>query len=652
MRRFVLLRSLKSRIVAMVLATALLVAFGTAALMLSATERDLRRMLEAGERANRERTAALLSSKAQTLVDALQRVARQASTVAWEPSALEPLLTEPALYSLYGGVGAAGPDGRSLLIVDQGKPIAARPHLGDRDYFRQAMAGDQPVISRALRTRVSDEPLVAVAVPVFAPDGGRKGVLVGAIRLQSTSLFSSLRHKEAEDGAVDLVIDRDGAILSHPNPDRVLGRAADEPGLRDFVLRWQADGSPIDLDGRAEMSGEYFVSSAGIALTDWLHVSVMPAAVAMEPISQARAAAAWSGGTMALLAALLATGLAWRLVRPLGALRRRVEQLQAGGDRAEWPSGDDEIGAVSRSFRALLAQRHDQQAALRDLFQQLEAVLDNAEVGIALSRDGRFVMVSSRFCRLMRGGRERLIGQSTRVIHASDAAYEAFSDRAYPAFMAQGLFEGEVPLVRLDGESFWAHMRGRAVVPGDRSQGTIWVVDDVTETRRQRESLSWAASHDALTGLANRAAFEGLLEELNAQAAARPFCALFIDLDRFKPVNDTGGHAAGDALLKGIAQTLQACLRQSDTVARLGGDEFAVLLPGCPIERARELAEELRAAIEHYRLDWDGRTFGVGASVGLVVATGTHASAADLLREADAACYAAKRGGRNRVVMA
>jgi diguanylate cyclase (GGDEF)-like protein len=172
------------------------------------------------------------------------------------------------------------------------------------------------------------------------------------------------------------------------------------------------------------------------------------------------------------------------------------------------------------------------------------------------------------------------------------------------------------------------------------------------EMQAHRDRLSWAASHDLLTGLVNRAAFEVLLETATAQAADAPFCMLFIDLDRFKQVNDTSGHAAGDALLRGVAQALAARLRKSDTVARLGGDEFAALLPQCPPAQAQALAEKLRSAVEDFRLEWEGTRHSVGASIGMVAADGTHTSAAEVLRAADAACYRAKRAGRNQVALA
>jgi len=245
----------------------------------------------------------------------------------------------------------------------------------------------------------------------------------------------------------------------------------------------------------------------------------------------------------------------------------------------------------------------------------------------------------------------QLIGQSTRAIYASDAAYEALSERAKPAFLAHGAFDGEIELVRRDGQPFWAHMRGRAVVAGDRSQGTIWTMEDVTEVREQRERLTWSSSHDSLTGLANRAAFEDLLEHASARAASEPFCALFIDPDRFKQVNDTGGHAAGDAVLRDVAKVLAAQVRKSDTVARLGGDEFVVLLDHCPVAQAQVIAEKLRVAVVAYELLWEDRTHSVGASIGLVPVGASMCTAAEVLAAADAACYEAKRQGRNRVAM-
>jgi len=183
------------------------------------------------------------------------------------------------------------------------------------------------------------------------------------------------------------------------------------------------------------------------------------------------------------------------------------------------------------------------------------------------------------------------------------------------------------------------------------AERVVDVLEVIEVQEQQRERLAWTASHDSLTGLANRAEFEQLLASATQRAAQQPFCALFIDLDRFKQVNDSAGHAAGDAMLRDIAHQLVGQVRQSDTVARLGGDEFAVLLHQCPRPQALVIAEKLRAAVEAYALHWEGQCFQVGASIGLVPVDGSFADHTAVLRAADAACYSAKRDGRNRVAL-
>ncbi|HRP75522.1 MAG TPA: diguanylate cyclase [Rhodocyclaceae bacterium] len=163
--------------------------------------------------------------------------------------------------------------------------------------------------------------------------------------------------------------------------------------------------------------------------------------------------------------------------------------------------------------------------------------------------------------------------------------------------------------------------------------------------------LAHQALHDPLTGLPNRRAFEQALDaSVGASRRAGDQDTLcFIDLDRFKIVNDTCGHAAGDELLCRIAHMLRQRVRADDLICRIGGDEFALILHGCGAEKARRIAEQLREAIASLRFTWRERRFTVGASMGLVPIDGG-ASSADVLVAADLACYAAKKGGRNRIV--
>ena len=180
----------------------------------------------------------------------------------------------------------------------------------------------------------------------------------------------------------------------------------------------------------------------------------------------------------------------------------------------------------------------------------------------------------------------------------------------------------------------------------------VFVIRDDSARRREEERLSWEATHDSLTGLLNRRAFNSslvkCLTDTNKKTAASVL--MLIDLDYFKPVNDEGGHLLGDDLLGRLSDLLTQSVRQSDTVARLGGDEFGIILPACGQQRAVELAEKIRAGIEALRIEQDGRTFGVTASIGLTEMGVADTGPREVVARADEGTYAAKAQGRNRVV--
>jgi diguanylate cyclase (GGDEF)-like protein/PAS domain S-box-containing protein len=181
--------------------------------------------------------------------------------------------------------------------------------------------------------------------------------------------------------------------------------------------------------------------------------------------------------------------------------------------------------------------------------------------------------------------------------------------------------------------------------------GAVVVFRDVSEARVLARELAHQANHDALTGLVNRRAFEQRLHRVleSARADRSEHAVCYLDIDGFKIINDTGGHVAGDELLRQLGSVLQEHVRKRDTLARLGGDEFGVLLERCSLEQARRVAEDIRQAVEGFGLLWDGKRFSVGASIGLVPITEACEGMSWVLRAADSACYAAKDAGRNRI---
>jgi diguanylate cyclase (GGDEF)-like protein/PAS domain S-box-containing protein len=206
-------------------------------------------------------------------------------------------------------------------------------------------------------------------------------------------------------------------------------------------------------------------------------------------------------------------------------------------------------------------------------------------------------------------------------------------------------------LVSRDGRELNIDMSVAAIRDSDAvSIGVVLVFRDVTEERKLAQQLSHQATHDTLTGLVNRPEFERrlshLLESANPHA---PHALLYLDLDQFKVVNDTCGHAAGDDLLRQIAALLRTKLRARDTLARLGGDEFGVLLEHCNVNEATRIANSLRELLQGFRFGWNERSFTIGVSIGLVPIARAGETLAGVFSAADVSCYAAKEKGRNRV---
>ena len=183
--------------------------------------------------------------------------------------------------------------------------------------------------------------------------------------------------------------------------------------------------------------------------------------------------------------------------------------------------------------------------------------------------------------------------------------------------------------------------------------GAVVLLHDVTELRGLARQMSYQATHDALTGLVNRREFESRLEEAteSGQRGDGQHVLCYLDLDRFKVVNDTSGHLAGDSMLREVAKVLRDAVRDSDTVARLGGDEFGMLLIGCPLEKARQIADDVCRAVGDYRFVWKDKIFNIGVSIGLVEISRESGTLEELFAAADSACYVAKKQGSGRVAV-
>jgi diguanylate cyclase (GGDEF)-like protein/PAS domain S-box-containing protein len=325
---------------------------------------------------------------------------------------------------------------------------------------------------------------------------------------------------------------------------------------------------------------------------------------------------------------------------------------------------------------------------LRNALMENRAILDNAVLGIAVVENGLTLHCNSKMEELFGSPAGGMDGTPVRALYPGDDAFAmARADTAH-SFAAGQVHVAEVELVRRDGTRFWARLSGRLFDVADRSGRSVWLLDDVTARREAAEAVRRArdelevrvaertaelagankllreeiaerrqaearvhhmAYHDSLTGLPNRALLSDRLDCAlkSCQRNGRTLAVMFIDLDRFKNINDSLGHATGDHLLREVARRLCSAVRHSDTVARLGGDEFVVLLPdvGGAAECALVADEIIEALATPF--PFEGHSLHISPSIGICLCPDDGGDVDTLMRHADAAMYHAKASGRN-----
>ena len=625
-----------------------------------------------------EVVARLLASKIEQSQKVLRTVASGVTPGMLEsPSALEWLLQQglPAV-QFFDTILVARADGELRLNLRAGQlQQAADLDPAERDALRRTLIDGKPLVSELIAGPTSDA-RVLFTMPLHREDGSVLGVVAGALRLQSQSLLPPSLTLPARDDSKLVVFTRDGVILSHTEPARIMGRVHDEPGLAPVYARWLDQVQPVEPRGVTDMQPQHIVSMAGMPLPQWIVARVSPSQAMLASLQGTQRKAWWLAGASVALCMLLLAISMWWMAQPLARVSYRARLLLKGvvAEEADdhgpapalmdWPSAGGEIGSLVRTFQGLGEQRRQLATDKTTLDGQFQAILDNASVGIVISRDGMLEVVG-RQAGVMLGYRTaELQGSPARVLYASDQAYAQMGERVRSDFATHGMFDGDVCFMRKDRTPIWARVQGRGVNPGPVGGATVWILEDITADRQAQAQAqhAWELTHDTLTQLYNRVAFDDRLGLLLAERAARSHSrpapdvaskedgvVLFLDLDHFTVVNDVAGHDAGDNVLRHVARLLESHVRQIGWAARVGGDEFAVVLPGCALARGQAVAEQLRAAVQAWEPAFQGRSFTLGASIGLVELDASLHDAAAVLYAADMACYDAKRGGRNRV---
>ncbi|PWF48860.1 bifunctional diguanylate cyclase/phosphodiesterase [Massilia glaciei] len=321
---------------------------------------------------------------------------------------------------------------------------------------------------------------------------------------------------------------------------------------------------------------------------------------------------------------------------------------------------DDDDGVV----RVAVAAVHDV-SSLKNGGLSAASERERAEVTLAAVTDG--VLATDRHGKVtsVNPAAQRLLGLSEaealgrplgEVVHYAESVGAASVFGAIGLCLEQRRTITNLPHATLVGRDEQRYSVENAVAPVVLADGeligTVLVLHDVTESKRLLRRLGFEASHDALTGLINRREFEiRLLRTIERarHAGSADAALLYLDLDQFKIVNDTCGHAAGDDLLKQLAQSYVEHVRERDTLARIGGDEFALIVEHCTLDEALAVADQILDATRGFRYNCKGRVFQIGVSIGLTPIDLATASVEDSLRRADHACCIAKERGRNQV---
>ena len=319
-----------------------------------------------------------------------------------------------------------------------------------------------------------------------------------------------------------------------------------------------------------------------------------------------------------------------------------------------------ELGAtdyLAKPFDAVLLrarvraslERRRLQTELEELLGETRAMLEISPVATFFLKQLKVVWMNAMGTQLLGYSMAEMIGKPTNQLSLNEEDYRNLFTKSEAALKTGAVFRGDVHFRRKDGKVILTRVAAKAIAPWDLSRGVVWIVEDVTEQRADAARIAFMAHHDQLTGLPNRLLLADRTKVALSQALRnKAQCAvMFLDLDRFKNINDSLGHAIGDELLIEVARRLKAQVRDSDTVARLGGDEFVVVLPAIKVrDDAERIAAKIRASLAApYILN--GKPVNTTPSIGIALYPEHGDEAEALFKRADEAMYAVKNAGRN-----
>lgn len=550
--------------------------------------------------------------------------------------------------------GVAAADGSLLASMGPVKPQAGM-NLKGRPYFDQTLATRRSVISAPLNGSISGMPIVVVTQPVFDAQGAVRYVLAASVNLRQPDFLGRLGALKPGAGGYLYIMTSEGVIVEHPDKSRIM-QHIDAHGPISEPTRRAMQGFEGWLTGTTTQGVDALFAYHRIAATGWILASVYPMSDAFAPLHAIRSKILLAAVLLAALAGLAGWRVVLRLLQPLERLRRQVHQIrrQRLGIEALQIERRDEIGDLSRDFYSLVAEREIAEAQTRDSERRLKLLTDHVPVVIVyIDREHRYQFINATFEKWFGRSRKESMMQSIREVLGEEAYQlrEAYLQRAFAGEEVEYEFtidgEGEA------GQRSFQTSYVPDVGESGAVEGVYGLIHEITKTKAVHTALQFAAATDTLTGIANRRRFdEQLAQSMQRTRVARaPMALAYLDIDRFKAINDSLGHKAGDEVLKEFAARLVRSVRASDLVARLAGDEFVIILEG--VNGAAEVRHVGAKIIDAIRQPFElaGGPLPVTTSIGIAIFREGALTPAQLLDLADQALYGAKGQGRDGVAL-
>ena len=545
-----------------------------------------------------------------------------------------------------------------VIIEADGTVVADMPEVPgrvgldttSREFFQSMRHAPWPFVSRPFVGRVSEEPLVLMLVPRFTAEGEFNGMVGGLLNLAHGHFFRSIASQSFEHEGHVAIFQPNGEPVFVPhslNGQVETLQRQDPPDFQLALDGWQGE-------TRHQLGGEsMLVAYRQVWEADWIVAMIMPRSAVLAPL-HAFLERLWWTWLVAILLMLVATRW-WvgRQLTPLHRLEQQIDEVGAGTrHQLAISSNLTELTQVSNAFNNLENERREALNHLRDRQTFLDAVLGSTPTGMFIADlEGQISYLNPALESLLGLPEKDPTSVIWERIHQEDR--QGALDLWRHTLAHGSDFVRQLRVHDAQGELLWVEVHASQVQGSDKPLGIVGTVKDITERRHQEALQRWEAEHDPLTGLLNRRGFERRLEEALADftKVGTPSALVLFDLDHFKPVNDEGGHALGDELLRRVAAVVTRETRRSDHLARQGGDEFGLLMPSCTLRQAEKIAESIRTAIAQASVRHAGKDYFVTASLGLTSFRPGDDSLATVLDRADAASYDAKRQGRNAIMV-